>query len=141
MARGSLLSIDDLTGLTLETTPLTPLWEKHFTRVELDEIAARVDDEIFWHRLLEEVELLAGKGDPFTPEALDLGRRWLEQADNYVRGDHALLEKMQAFSMEVMSDPELRSVLPLTPETYNFLGKIISRLKADARPSVIKSEG
>ncbi|HWF65325.1 MAG TPA: MerR family transcriptional regulator [Rhizomicrobium sp.] len=132
LAHGSLLSIDDLIALALETTPLTPLWEKHFTRTELDEIAGRIDDEIIWHRLLEEVQLIADKGDPFTSEALDLGRRWLAQADHYVRGDKALLEKMQAFSVEAMADPEMRSALPLTPETYSFLGKIITRLKAEA---------
>lgn len=130
LARGLLPSIEDLASLALETTPLTPLWEKHFTRAELDEIAGRIDDEIIWRRLLKEVEVLAEKGDPYSPEALDLGRRWVAQAELYIRGDQALLDKMQAFSVEAMSNPETRGNLPLTRETYDFLGKIIGHLKS-----------
>lgn len=131
LAHGSLLTIDDLANLALETTPLTPLWEKHFTRAELDEIAGRIDHEIVWRQLLEEVEVLAKSGDPYTPEALDLGRRWLAQADRYIGGNQALLDKMQAFSVEAMSRPETRGNLPLAPETYDFLGKIMGRLKSE----------
>lgn len=131
LAHGALLTIDDLASLALETTPLTPLWEKHFTRVEMDEIAGRVDDELVWRGLLEEVETLAKKGDPYSNEALELGRRWLAQTDRYIRGDQALLDKMQAFSAEAMSRPDTSASLPLTRETYDFLGKIMARLKAN----------
>ena len=130
LLHGSLLSIDDLASLALETTSLTPLWEKHFTRAELNEIAARKDDEIVWQRLLEELEALAKARNPDSDEALDLGRRWLAQADRYVRGDQALFDKMQAFSVEAMSNPETRSSLPLTPEMSDFLGKIMKRIKS-----------
>jgi DNA-binding transcriptional MerR regulator len=132
LAQGAPLSITDLTGLALETAPLTPLWEKHFTRVELDEIAGRADDEVRWQRLLAEFEKLPDKENPSSPEAVNLGRRWLEQADRYLRGDRKLLKKMQAFSVDAMSDPEMRKALPLTPEQYHFLTKIIGQLKAEA---------
>ena len=131
LAQGSLLSIDDLANLSVETTPLTPLWEKHFTKRELAEITQRVDDEIVWHQLLDEVETLAKVGDPYSDEALNLGRRWLEQADHYTRGDKALLDKMHAFSQEAMADPDIRKSLPLSRETSEFLGKIISRVRAE----------
>ena len=130
LSHGSLLSIDDLASLALETAPLTPLWEKHFTRAELNEIAGRKDDEIAWRKLLEELETLVKGGDPYSDKALDLGHRWLMQTDRYVRGDQALFDKMQAFSVEAMSNPETRSSLPLTPETSDFLGKIMKRLKS-----------
>jgi hypothetical protein len=110
-----------LANLAAETNPLTPLWEKYYPRAELEEIASRTDDEMAWRKLLEEVEAFAESGDPDTLEALDLGRRWLEQTDRYIRGDQALLEKMQAFSVEVMSRPETRGNLPLTSDACDFL--------------------
>jgi DNA-binding transcriptional MerR regulator len=133
LALGSLLSVDDLVDLALATTPLTPLWEKHFTRAEMDEIAKRndLDDEFFslWRQLLDEIESAANKGNPYSPESLALGRRWLAQSERYIGGDHVFGEKLKALSMEAMADPETRSSLPFTRAAYDFLIKIIEHLK------------
>jgi len=136
LAQGLLLSISDLIKLTQETTALTPLWEKYFTKTELDEIARRNDlnEEEFistWRGLLEEIKLLAEKGDPHSPEALDLGRRWLAHSERYIGGDEVFGNKLRAFSEEAMADPQAMASLPFTREIYNFLSRIVERLNAE----------
>lgn len=135
LALGALLSLDDLTTLTLETTALTPLWEKHFTRAELDAIARRNDreDAFFaaWRQLLDEIKIVAQKGDPCSPEALALGRRWLVQSERYIGGDHAFGQKLKAFSADAMSDPAIRTSAPFTREIYDFLVKVIAQIQTE----------
>jgi DNA-binding transcriptional MerR regulator len=90
LAHGTVLTIDDLATLTLEATALTPILEKYFTESELNDIMNNLNQEEHdsaWDELFAELKEIAAKGDLYSLEALDLGRRWLAQSQLFTRGD------------------------------------------------------
>jgi DNA-binding transcriptional MerR regulator len=149
LSAGEALSIDDLTTLTRETTmsePMNdhemkalfdPLGEKHFTDAEREGLAARnfgVDDQAeatdTWAALTAECKALMAKGDPTSPEAMDLARRWGAQLAKFTQGDPALAQKAAAMWKDAMADPAAAPRLPLTPDMFAFIGQASAALKA-----------
>jgi DNA-binding transcriptional MerR regulator len=146
---GDQLSIDDLTTLAKETTmsdPMTdqeakdlfePLGEKYFTAQELESLKARnfgADDQTIatnaWAKLTEECKVLMAKGDPTSPEAMDLADRWSAQVAKFTQGDPALAEKATAMWKDAMSNPAAAPRLPVNPEMFAFIGKAAAARKA-----------
>jgi DNA-binding transcriptional MerR regulator len=130
---GAMLSVEDLLKLMREVTVLTPLWEKHFTTAELDGLMSRDDLNSAefastQEQLKAEIKILAAKGNPNSPEALALGRRWLAQCELITRGDKKMGKKIGAITAEAMADPNTSAELPLTPELYAFLALILQHL-------------
>ncbi len=139
LAAGQALSIDDLATLTKETTMTNkanpeemkaifdPLVEKHFTAEEraafgrhgFDQAEAGRD----WAALMEEAGALAAKGDPTSPAAQDLARRWMAQVRLFTQGDPAVNRKVLGLWQEAMADPEAAPRLPLNPEIFAFVQK------------------
>lgn len=149
LARGEALSIDDLATLTKETTmsePLSdheakalfePLGHKHFTPEELKALEARrfgVDEQTeatnAWAVLTEEAKALMAKGDPTSPEAMDLAQRWNAQVAKFTEGDPALAAKAAAVWKDAMADPAAAPRLPMTPEMFAFIAQAGAALKA-----------
>lgn len=149
LAGGKVLSIDDLATLTRETTmsePLSddeakalfePLGQKHFTPEQLDALKARnfgADDQAeasaAWAQLTEECKALMAKGDPTSPEAMDLARRWQAETAKFTQGDPALAERAAAVWKEAMADPAAAPRLPINPEMFAFIGQAAQALKA-----------
>lgn len=127
IAAGRSLSVDDLADLTKETTTVTrsltdaewrdtfqPLYDKHFTADELAAFKARAEAEPFdqaavtatWDALISEAKRLLAAGDPTTPEALDLARRWRSQVNAFTQGDPETARKVGALWQDAMADPE-----------------------------------
>jgi DNA-binding transcriptional MerR regulator len=148
---GDVLSIDDLTTLAKETTmsdPMTdqeakalfePLGEKYFTPQELQSLKARnfgADEQTIatsaWAKLTEECKLLMAKGDPTSPDAMDLAARWSAQVAKFTQGDPALAEKATAMWKDAMSNPVAAPRLPVNPEMFAFIGKADAARKAAA---------
>lgn len=151
LARGMALSVDDLIQLTRETTMTTseqheemktifdPLVEKHFTEAERAELGARAYDQAeaarVWDGLMGEAKALIAKGDPASPEAKDLARRWMAQVSLFTHGDAALAGRVKALWNDAMADPQSAPKLPLNPEIFAFIGEAWKAAQASGEAS------
>lgn len=145
LAAGQALSIDDLATLTKETTMSTkptqaemkklfdPHVAKHFSEAEIAETAKRDFDRekaaSEWEALTAEAKRLMAIGDPTSPEALDLARRWKAQVERFTRGNPDVSQRVMAVWKDAMADPAAAPKLPLTPEVFVFMGKAQAALK------------
>jgi DNA-binding transcriptional MerR regulator len=145
LAKGEALSIDDLATLTKETTMSTkpsqaemkklfdPHVAKHFSQGEIEETAKRDFDQervgAEWESLTAEAKRLMAIGDPTSPAALDLARRWKAQVERFTRGNPDVSRRVMAVWKDAMADPAAAPKLPLTPEVFAFMGKAQARLK------------
>lgn len=139
LGRGEALEIDDLTRLTRETTTANkatpeelqaifdPLSEKHFSAEESATLRRRSFDQAAasraWDGLIEEAKALMAEGDPTSPAARDLARRWQAQVRLFTQGDRGLSAKVMAMWKEAMADPRAAPKLPLNPEIFAFIAK------------------
>jgi DNA-binding transcriptional MerR regulator len=143
LAGGETLSIDDLATLAKETTMplksgqkelgalLAPHVRTHFSADEIEATAGRqLDQEEIganWDALIAEARTLMAAGDPTTPEALDLARRWKAEVEKFTGGDPDLAARAGAVWRDAMADPAAAPQLPLTPEMFAFIGKAMKR--------------
>jgi DNA-binding transcriptional MerR regulator len=156
LAEGAALSLDDLTQLTRETTMTAkidetamkeifePLIEKHFTLEEMDKAKARKFDlmaangfdqaqvQTAWEGLIADAQRLTAIGDPGSPAAKDLLRRWNVQVEQFTGGDPTLGAKSAAVWKDAMSDPAATMRLPFKPDTFAFLREV-ARLERAAK--------
>jgi DNA-binding transcriptional MerR regulator len=148
LAEGAILSLDDITQLTRETTMTAkidetamkeifdPLIEKHFTPEELEKARAKKFDQAqvtsAWDVLVADVRRLTAIGDPASPEAKDLLRRWNAQVEQFTGGDPALWAKSAAVWKDAMSDPAATARMPFKPEVFDFL-KEVARLERESQ--------
>ncbi|HEX4079811.1 MAG TPA: MerR family transcriptional regulator [Rhizomicrobium sp.] len=139
LAAGQTLSIDDLIQLTKETTMTTqqqrdemkaifdPIIDKHYTDEERAELRTRSYDQAevsgTWDGLMAEARTLMVKGDPGSPEAKDLARRWKAQVNQFTGGNPEIAAKAKAVWKEAMADPKTAPKLPLNPEIFAFIEK------------------
>lgn len=144
LAAGETLSIDDLATLSKETTMtsklsrqdvadlMAPHVKTHFSQAEIDETAQRPFDQekigAQWDSLIAEAKALMAKGDPTSPAALDLARRWKAQVEQFTRGDPGVTARVQAVWNDAMADPKAAPALPLNPEIFAFMGKAQAKL-------------
>lgn len=145
LANGETLSIDDLTQLTKETTMtrkatdeemkaiFDPLAAKHFTPEQLAELGKRPTNQAEatreWDALIAEAKALMAKGDPASPAAIDLARRWQAQVAKFTGGDPELFKRAGQVWKDAMADPEAAPKLPMNPEIFAFVGKAMENLK------------
>lgn len=151
---GEQLSLDDLTNLTRETTMIEtvgdehwpeafkPLWEKHMSADDRHELQARKmgalesfggDQEAVaaaWYDLIRDANAEMAKGDPGSPEAAALVRRWKVLQDAFTGGDPDLTVKTRAVWQEALTDPATAPQLPMTKALWDFVGEASRRLKA-----------
>lgn len=148
LARGEALTIDDLATLTLETTmtakPNTedlqkifdPLIARHYSADDLAALKARsaefdpADIKRQWDGLFAEARALMAKGDPASPAALDLARRWMALTEQFTQGDPGLSERAAKVWKDAMADPKAKDKLPVDPAMWVFVGKSMAALKA-----------
>jgi DNA-binding transcriptional MerR regulator len=139
LAGGSTLSVEDLTTLTKETTMtkkatdeemkaiFDPLAQKHFTAEENATLRQRSFDQAEtsrnWEGLIDEAKALMAKGDPYSPAARDLARRWMAQVKLFTQGDPKINEKVMGMWKEAMADPKAAPKLPMNPELFAFVQK------------------
>jgi DNA-binding transcriptional MerR regulator len=141
------LTIGDLATLTTETTmtkPSTqdlkeifdPLIAKRYTPDDLAALKARgasfdqADITRRWDALFAQARDLMAKGDPTSPAAIDLARRWSALVNLFTQGDPALAERAAQVWKDAMADPAAAPKLPVDPAMFEFVGKATTALKA-----------
>lgn len=144
LARGEALPTDDLIELTKETVmsdfkpgpEFQALVDKH---VDLDRVKqvhpgewtpedqARTSAQ--WAELIAEAERLKD-GDPGSPEALDLARRWSAQVALFTKGDAQLCAQVGGMYREGFASPQTAQQMPFSGEVWAFMGEAQKRLKA-----------
>lgn len=145
LAGGEALSIDDLTTLTKETTMTNkptpeemktifdPHVSKHFSADEIAETAKRPFDQAAvskgWDDLIAEAKALMAKGDPTSPAALDLAKRWHAMVAQFTQGNPDVEKRVKQVWNSAMADPKAAPQLPLNPEIFAFVGKAWAKVK------------
>ena len=146
LAQGKPLVMDDLIALTRETamadfepTPeFRALVAKHTDRERVKalhpewraEDQARINSR--WAELFAEADELKD-GDPGSPQALDLARRWIALAEEFTKGDPELTRSLLAIYREGFSDPQLVRHMPFSIEVQRFINQAFARLKSPAQ--------
>lgn len=144
LSAGRDLSVDDLATLTRETTVtdklndhemkalFDPLAEKYFSPEELKELEARKLDvggqdalSAAWAALIAEAKVLQSKGDPTSPEAIDVGRRWMGLVNRFSSGDAAVNAKVGSMWKEAMSDPQTAPRLPFDMTLWSYISEAV----------------
>jgi DNA-binding transcriptional MerR regulator len=138
------LSVDDLATLTRETkmtdkmsdqemkAMFDPLAQKYFTPDELKDletqklsIVSQDGIKAEWDALIAEAQLIQAKGDPTTPEAIDLGRRWMTMVNRFSGGDQQVNTKVASMWKEAMSDPDAAPRLPFDMALWAFVSEAV----------------
>lgn len=145
LTRGEALPTDDLVELTRETAmaefKASPEFEalvnKHVdadrvkelhTQPWTEEDQKRASEE--WAALIGEAERLAAKGDPSTPEAFDLARRWKMQVEQFTKGDPQLTEQVGRLYGEAASQG---MQMPFSQDVWRFVNEAQKRLAEASR--------
>jgi DNA-binding transcriptional MerR regulator len=145
------LSVDDLATLTRETTMsdrmteeemkalFDPLAQKHFSPDELKALETRKLDAVQqqetsaeWTALIAEARALQARGEPSSPEAVDLARRWMALVNRFSAGDPEVNAKVGAMWKEAMSDPAVSGRLPFDMSLWSFVAEAAKAAKAQA---------
>jgi len=137
LRRGQSLSVDDLATLTTETAMtgkatledmrdvLEPITQRHYTAADRAALAARPYDQAEigrqWMALIEEAKPLMAAGDPASPAAQDLGRRWKALYEQFTGGDKAIQSKVDAVWRDAFADPAAAARLPVSEEMFAFI--------------------
>jgi DNA-binding transcriptional MerR regulator len=141
LAANGALSPDDLAQLTRETAmtksmteeelgrTLQPFVDKHFTPAEQDAFRARKNDfdqarvVREWDDLIAEGRALQAKGDPTSPEASDLARRWMDQVRKFAGDDPDTIAKTARVNMDALADPETARKMPFDLSLMQFVSE------------------
>jgi len=147
---GQALSIDDLATLSKETSmaskltrstlfhpALVPHQHKYFTPEELEALASGEDfdqeaDIAVWVGLIAELKALAIAGDPASPAAHDLARRWVAHTRTFTKGDQILETKLRNMVKDAFAHPITAQQMPYSKDDLVFLGRIFESLTAPA---------
>ena len=142
LAAGQSLSVDDLATLTKETAMASkpdpqemkalcePYTAKHFTpeeRARLEQYA-QADAVADWEAVIAEAKAVMAAGDPASPAALEVARRWYDVVGRLTGGDAALRSKGRTAWLEALADPKVAAAVPLTPQLMDFMARAKAHL-------------
>lgn len=114
-------------------TIFDPFVEKHFSKTEVEDLAKQPFDQEkvarSWDAIIAEAKRLMAIGDPGSPAALALARRWKAQIEEFTKGDPGMNQRVKAVWDDAMADPKAAPKLPLNPEIFGFMGQAMAKLK------------
>ncbi len=146
---GQTLSTDDLINLTQETDMSEFEWTeaheelaaRHYTKEQRDAFAARKMSPKFqaevtarWESILADAEKLR-HGAPDTPEAIELGKRWMAAAQLFSLGDAHVDKATENWYEDGFSDPETAKLMPFSKEVWEFAKAAI--IAGQARDGIV----
>ena len=147
---GHALSIDDLATLNQETVMtgtvgakemgqlLKPYAERHFSSEEKETLKQNLKQNLIVDRdqfkrtidgLIAEGEALMQVGDPTSPGAQDLARRWAAMAAQLKALDPTIGAKGRAIWNDAMEDPAVAGKMALNRKIFVFVDQAIAHLK------------
>ena len=142
---GQALSIDDLATLNQETVMtrivgamemgqlLKPSAERHVSPEEKETLKQKLIDRDQFKRTLDgliaEGEALMQVGDPTSPGAQDLARRWAAMAAQLTALDPTIGAKGRAIWNDAMEDPAVAGKMALNRKIFVFVDQAIAHLK------------
>jgi len=142
---GQTLSIDDLATLNQETVMtglvdakqmnelFKPFADRHFSPEEKEAIRQKAGDREQLKRtfdgLIAEGEALMLAGDPASPAAQDLARRWTAMGERFASDDPAFRAKGKALWNDAMADPAVAAKMALNRKIFAFVNEAIIHLK------------
>jgi DNA-binding transcriptional MerR regulator len=142
---GQALSIDDLATLNQETVMtrivgamemgqlLKPSAERHVSPEEKETLKQKLIDRDQFKRTLDgliaEGEALMQVGDPTSPGAQDLARRWAAMAAQLTALDPTIGAKGRAIWNDAMEDPVVAGKMALNRKIFVFVDQAIAHLK------------
>jgi hypothetical protein len=113
-----------------------PLAQKYFSPEELKALEQRKLDVVQqdearaeWEALIAQAKALQARGDPTTPEAIDLARRWMVQVNRFSSGDPQVNAKVGSMWKDAMSDPATAGRLPFDMALWNFVAEAAKAAK------------
>jgi DNA-binding transcriptional MerR regulator len=143
---GQALSIDDLATLSKETSmtskltrptlfhpALVPHQHKYFRPEELEALASQEDFDqeksiCNWNAMIAELKVLTATGDPASPAAADLARRWWAETESFTKGDQILRTKLLNMTKDAFADPVTAAQMPYTHAELAFLRDIFNHM-------------
>jgi DNA-binding transcriptional MerR regulator len=143
---GQALSIDDLANLTRETSmaskltrptyfhpALVPHQHKYFRTEEIEAFSSRdgFDQEreiAIFFAMIDELKRLAAIGDPASPAALDLGRRWKAHNAAVTPAGQDVALRMRSMVRDALADPVTAPQMPFSVQEMEFLEQIFGKL-------------
>lgn len=132
------LSSDDLMDLTRETTmttdagDLTAAYEataaKHLSPADRETLANRgyksmTEPDPGWSALHQEATQLMTAGDPRSPAAMDLARRWMGKVFEATGGDPALTRKVRDVARDLHDQPAFAAASTSSNEMMDFISE------------------
>ena len=108
---------------------MQPIFDRHFTPNEQEAFKARnfsfAQEEVSrtWDALISEGRVLQAKGDPSSPEAADLARRWMDQVRLFTGDDPAIIAKSARVNMEALADPKAAQAMPFDMSLMQFVSE------------------
>jgi DNA-binding transcriptional MerR regulator len=142
---GQALSIDDLANLTRETVMtappdvkelgalLKPFAERLLSEDDKAAIKAKVTDrdQVIrdWNGLIAEAHVLVESGDPTSPAAQDLARRWTVMVARFAPSDPDIKTKAKALWNDAMGNPEVAAKMATHRKIMDFVDQAIAHLK------------
>ena len=146
LAAGASLSVDDLTTLTRETVMTEPIDEeamkqvfepligKHYEPELLEALGKRIYNQAevtaAWEVVIADAKAAQAKGDPTTPEAKDVARRWMALVNQFSGGDMKIAERTRTLWQEAFADPERAAKRPFGVDLRDFIKQ--AKMAADA---------
>jgi hypothetical protein len=110
-----------------------PLIRKNYAPEDLTKASAQHfnQDEVSaaWNTLFEDAKAAVAKGDPASPEAQDVARRWSALVGQFTQGDPKLAQGASNVWKDAFADPKIASRLPVSADLFAFVGKAMQRLK------------
>lgn len=76
-----------------------------------------------WNALGKEAARLMAIGDPSSPAAIDLARRWMGKVFEATGGDPGLTKKMKTVAREVHEQPDFAAVPSSSNDVMDFVAK------------------
>lgn len=79
--------------------------------------------------LVAEGEVLMLAGDPTSPAAQDLARRWTAMGERFTPDDPVLRAKGKALWNDAMADPKVAAKMALNRKIFAFVNEAVTHLK------------
>lgn len=133
------LSSDDLMNLTKEIAmtdtrkdALSAAYQavaaKHFSArdqaiLDANDYAGMDKADADWATLHDEATRLMAAGDPASPAAMDLARRWMHKVFAATGGDPALTRKMRTVARETLEQPAFAAASSTSLAVMDFVGQ------------------